>query len=91
MIWVEEWRGDDVRARLCVREYNLGKTNKREDVFSGTPDSWYARFQIVRCSADRDRAMMIIDVSVAFMHADAEDHIVCKVPSGIIQVNPTGY
>ena len=34
MIWVEEWRGDEVRARLCVRQFNLGK---RTDVFSGIP------------------------------------------------------
>ena len=76
---------------MCVREYNLGNNNKRDDVFSGTPDSWYARFQILRCSADRNRAIMIIDVSVAFMHAEAEDEIICKVPAGKKQANPTGY
>jgi len=59
MIWVEEYRGDEVRARLCVRQY---KQDHRDDVFSGTPDSWIARFQIRRCSADRNRAIAIIDI-----------------------------
>ena len=80
MVWVEEYRGDEVRARLCVRQY---KQEKRDDVFSGTPDSWIARFQIRRCASDRHRAMCIIDISVAFTHADIEDHLIVKVPSGV--------
>ena len=86
MVWVEEYRGDEVRARLCVRQY---KVEARDDVFSGTPDSWIARFQIRRCAADRDRAIAIIDISVAFMHADIEEHIIVKVPPGV--TSKTGY
>ena len=80
MVWVEEYRGDEVRARLCVRQF---KQEARDDVFSGTPDSWIARFQIRRCAADRDRAIAIIDISVAFMHADIEEHLIVKVPQGV--------
>lgn len=34
MIWVEEWRGEEVRCRLVVRQYNL---EIRLDVFSAKP------------------------------------------------------
>ena len=86
MIWVEEYRGDEVRARLCVRQY---KQDHRDDVFSGTPDSWIARFQIRRSAADSTRAIDFIDISVAFMHADIEEHIIVKVPRGV--TSKTGY
>ena len=37
--WVEEWRGEEVRSRLCVREY---ATERRGDLFSPTPDRFSA-------------------------------------------------
>ena len=37
--WVEEWRGEEVRSRPCVREY---ATERRDDLFSPTPDSFSA-------------------------------------------------
>ena len=46
MRWVDGWRGDEVRARLVVRQFNQ---SKRHDIFSGTPDAWFMRFQINRC------------------------------------------
>ena len=42
MIWVEEWRGEEVRSRLCVREVT---TEKRLDMFSQIPDSFFTRIQ----------------------------------------------
>jgi hypothetical protein len=64
--WVEEWRGEEVRSRLVVREFN---TEKRLDVFSACPDSFYSRFQLARCASKETLAILVIDVSVAFMHA----------------------
>ena len=80
MIWVEEWRGDEVRSRLAVRQL---RGEKRLDTFAAMPDSFFVRFQLLKCSANKDFAVLIIDVSVAFMHADIEEEINVKVPAGI--------
>ena len=85
MRWVEEWRGDEVRARLVVRQFNQAK---RDDIFSGTPDAWFMRFQINRCRLSdwgnpSPRAICVVDISVAFMHADAAEEIIVKVPPGV--------
>ena len=37
----------------------------------------------MKCPANKDFAVLIIDVSVAFMHADIEEEIKVKVPAGI--------
>ena len=42
--WVEDWRGDEVRSRLAIRQYNGGE--KRWDLFQGAPDTWMMRLQI---------------------------------------------
>ena len=72
MIWVEEWRGEEVRSRLAVRQF---RGEKRLDVFAAMPDSFFVRFQLVKCSANPDWAVLIIDVSVAFMHAEIDGKI----------------
>ena len=87
MVWVEEWRGDEVRCRLVVRQYNT--EGKRDDLFAGTPDAFFSRFQLHRASSHKDWAVMIVDVSVAFMHAPIQEKIKVKVPPGI--TSETGY
>ena len=82
---VEEWRGDEVRARLVRRQFNQAK---RDDIFSGTPDAWFMRFQNNRCRQSdwgnpSPRGIGVVDISVAFMHADAAEEIIVKVPPGI--------
>ena len=85
--WVEEWRGDLVRGRLCIRQYNDGY---RSDCFSGTPDSFFVRFQMMKASTDRGRTIMIVDVSVAFMHSPiGDERVVVRVPKGV--TSSTGY
>ena len=80
MTCVDEWRGEVVRPRLCVREFGL---EKREDTFAGTPDAFTMRF-ITACAAkSKDSAILIIDISVAFMHARSPDNIVVRVPHDI--------
>ena len=39
--------------------------------------------KLLKCSANKDFAVLIIDVSVAFMHADIEEEIKVKAPAGI--------
>ena len=80
MIWVEEMRGELVRCRLCVRDFNV---EKRLDIFSGTPDSFFVRVQLVRASSDRTYALLIVDISVAFMHANILENIKVKVPPDV--------
>ena len=60
-------RGGDVRSRLAIRQYKTKE--KRDDVFAPTQDTFFPRYQVYRLSNDRNLAAMILDVSVAFMHA----------------------
>ena len=41
MVWVDEWRGDRVRSRLCVRQFKA--EGLRDDLFAGTPDTFFQR------------------------------------------------
>ena len=66
--------------------YNL---EKRSDVFSGTPDSFFMRFQLRKASTSGSRAIMIVDISVAFMHAPIDERVVARVPKGVS--TKTGY
>ena len=38
MVWVDEWRGDRVRSRLCVRQFKA--EGLRDDLIAGTPDTF---------------------------------------------------
>ena len=38
MVWVDEWRGDRVKSRLCVRQFEA--EGLREDLFAVTPDTF---------------------------------------------------
>ena len=69
-----------MRSRLCVREY---ATEKRGDLFSPTPDSFFARLQLGRLCASKERAAMIVDITTAFMHAPIDDVIKVRVPPDI--------
>ena len=37
MVWVDEWWGDRVRSRFCVRQFKA--EGLRDDLFAGTPDT----------------------------------------------------
>ena len=87
MTWVDEWRGEDVRSRACVRQYNDGK---RDDVFATTPETSFARFIISEAAHHKDYAVIIADVSVAFLHARLDEEIVVKPPPGAVTKASTG-
>jgi len=83
MVWIEEWRGEDVRSRLCVRQFKSAEV--RDDVFAGTPDTFFIRVELSLASRDESHGIMIIDISVAFMHARLgdEEEIYVRVPKDI--------
>ena len=39
MVWVDEWQGDRVRSRLCVRQFKAA--GLWDDLFAGTPDTFF--------------------------------------------------
>ena len=81
MVWVDEWRGDRVRSRLCVREFKA--EGYRDDMFAGTPDTFFIKYLLAKAASCKDFGILVIDISVAFMHARTDEEILVKVPSGI--------
>ena len=80
MVWVDEWRGDRVRSRLCVRQFKV--EGLRDDLFAGTPDTFFIKY-LAKAASCKDFGILVIDISVAFMHARTDEEIYVKVPSGI--------
>jgi hypothetical protein len=81
MVWVEEMRGKEVRSRACVRQYN---EEKREDVFAATPGTAFVKFLASKGATNKDFAMLISGISVAFMHARSDKEIVVKPPPRVV-------
>ena len=46
------------------------------------------RFLLAHAAADHNRAIMVIDISVGFMHARSDENIVVKVPKDIKNTTP---
>ena len=46
MVWVDEWRGDRVRSRLCVPQFKA--EGLRYDLFAGTPDTFFIKYLLAR-------------------------------------------
>ena len=81
MMWVDEWRGDRVRSRLCVQQFKA--EGLRDDLFAGTPDTFFIKYLLAKAASCKDFGLLAVDMSVAFMHARADEEIYVKVPSGI--------
>ena len=81
MVWVDEWRGDRVRTRLCVRQFKA--EGLQDDLFAGTPDTFFIKYLLAKAASCKDFGIFVIDISVAFMHARTDEEIYVKVPSGI--------
>ena len=79
--WVDEWRGDPVRSRLCVRQFKA--EGLLDDLFAGTPDTFLIKYLLAKAASCKDFGIVVIDISVAFMHARTDEEIYVKVPSGI--------
>ena len=80
MVWVDEWRGDRVRSRLCVRQFKAGL---RDDLFAGTPDTFFIKYLLAKAASFNDSGLLVVDISVAFMHARTDEEIYVELPSGI--------
>ena len=81
MVWVDEWRGDRVRSRPCVRQFQA--EGLRDDLFAGTPDTFFIKYLLATAASCKDFGLLVIDISVACMHARTDEEIHVKVPSGI--------
>ena len=81
MVWFDEWRGDRVRSRLCVRQFKV--EGLRDDLFAGTPDTFCITYLFANAASCQDFGLLVVDISVAFMHARTDEEIYAKVPSGI--------
>ena len=78
MVWVDEWRGDHVRSRLCVRQFKA--EGLRDDLFAGTPDMFFVKYLLAKAARCKDFGLLVVDISVAFMHAGTNEEIYVKVP-----------
>ena len=81
MVWVDEWRGDRVRSRLCVRQFKA--EGLRDDLFAGTPDTLFIKYLLAKAASCKDFGSLVVDISVAFMHARTDEEFFVKVLSGI--------
>ena len=61
MVWVDEWGGDRVRSRLCVRQFRA--EGPRDDVFAGTPDTFFIQYLLVKKAAScKDFGILVIGI-----------------------------
>ena len=81
MFWVDQWLGDKVRSRLFVREFEA--EGFRDDEFAGTPDTCFIKYLWAKAASCKNFGVLVVDISVAFMHARTDEEIYVKVPSGI--------
>ena len=81
MVWFDEWRGDRVRSRLCVRQFKV--EGLRDDLFAGTPDTFFIKYLLDTTQSCKDLRLLAVDISVAFMHDLTEEEMFVKVPSGV--------
>ena len=81
MVWVDEWRGDRVRSRLCVRQFKA--EGLWDDLFAGTPDTSFITYLLTKAASSKDFGLLVVDISVAFMPARTDEEMYVKVPPGI--------
>ena len=66
MVCVDDWRGDQVRSRLRVRQFKA--EGLRDDLFAGMPDTFFN-------ASCKDFGFLVVDISVAFLHARTDEEI----------------
>ena len=55
----------------------------RDDLFAGTPDTFFIKYLLAKAASCKDFGILVVDISVAFMHARTDEEVYVKVPSGI--------
>ena len=63
MVWVDEWRGDRVRSRLCVRQFKA--EGLRDDLFAGTPESFFIKYLLAKAASCKDFGLLVVDIGFA--------------------------
>ena len=76
MVWVDEWRGDFVCVSSRPRGSEMTWLRERQDTFS-------IKYLLVKTTRCQDFGLLVVDISVAFMHARTDEEIYVKVRSGI--------
>ena len=79
MVWFDEWRDDRVRSPLC----GSVQGRVRDDLFAGTPETLCIHNLLAKAASCKDFGILVINISVAFVHARTDEEIYVKVPSGI--------
>ena len=58
MVWADEWRGDRVKSRLCVRQF---KAEGVTDVlFAGTPDTFFIKSLLAKAASCKDLGFLVV-------------------------------
>ena len=78
MVLVDEWRGDRVRSRLCVRQFRA--EGIRDNLFAATPVTLFTKYLLAKAASCKDFGILVIDICVASMHARTDENFV-KMPS----------
>ena len=53
------------------------------NLFAGTPDTFFIKYLFAKAASCKDFGILVIDISVAFMHARTDEEIYVKIPSVI--------
>ena len=73
LVWVDEWRGDRVRSRLCFRQFRA--EGLQNDLFAGTPGTFFIKYLLAKDASCKDFGIFVVASSVAFMHAGTDEEI----------------
>ena len=62
-----------MRSRLCVRQFKA--EGLWDDLFAGTPDTFFITYLLAKAASCKDFGLLVVDISVAFMHARTDEEI----------------
>ena len=68
-----------MRSRLCVGQSKAEAL--RDNLFAGSPDTFFIKYLSAKAAICKDFGLLVVDISVAFMHARTDEEIYVKVPS----------
>ena len=70
-----------MRSRPCVRQFKA--EGLRDDLFAGTPDTFFIKYLLAKAASCKDFGLLVVDMSVAFMHARTDEKNYVQVLSCI--------
>ena len=85
--WVDKRKGDAVRSRLCVQDFNFRKGKLGpDDLFAPTPPTIAARYTVSRAASGprfprrMRRSCMVLDFEKAFLNGSMERDVCIELP-----------